>query len=376
MNLTLRLFYSNRKRSNLTKIILFLFALSINAQENPIEDQNSTEIDPKTKSKQINEQTDQAQSEAEPTEAESPTEGAKNTTGQEASEMLVNENDPKVKETRFFHDGKVTYANSSTKIRLTASEEVSDLYKIEYSINNNEYKRYKEPIQISEEGPHQIFYRSYDIVGNIEFKNIVPVIIDNTPPMISAVINAFFIEKEGKFIISSQNSPTLSAFVVDQYSGVKSVEYSINDPSKMQKYEGDIPLDTPGDHTILLRSTDNLDNTSKEEKIMVHVDAVPPIVTISFSDKVVEKEGKKFSSKNNKVMIKAEDNAAGIAAIYVKIDDMKFFQPYTSPITLILKGNRVIEAKAVDKVGNESEVVKEEIIIDADAPQTSLDFMK
>ena len=326
----------------LCNIFIIALCLPLNAQENITQPEASTEV-----------------------EKEEPS--LKNTVPENKSSIVVNSG--------FFSNGNVTYAKSTTKIKLSASDPISSVQKIEYKIDNAaEYITYTAPIQIREEGAHQIHYRALDLVGNIEFENVVTVIIDTTSPVISTLLSKPLINVNDKNFVSVKDNTKLSMVAIDEYSGVKGIEYSING-GEYETYTVPIILNTPGDKNILIRSVDNLGNTSEVYKMNISVDFNIPTCNIALENQIIESEGKTYSVKNNKFVITAADAESSIDSIYFKLDDSESFEQYISPIILTTEGKHIIVAKSVDKAGNESELVTKEVIVDIEAPQSSLEFI-
>ena len=356
---------------------------SVQQEEPPAQGQEPTEsVQQEEPPAQGQEPTESVQQEEPPAQGQEPTESVQqevtpSAEGEEASSEVSSLSSVLSVTAPFFSDGSVTYARSKTKIKLSASDPISNVKKIEYKIDEaSEYTPYTEPIQITDEGAHQIDYRSFDIAGNTELKNIVTVIIDDTPPVVSSLPSVPFIQVHGKSFISKQKQePTLTLISVDEYSGIKGIEYSVNGAG-YQLYKGPISLSMPGDKRILFRSMDNLGNLSEPSEINVSIDSVAPTLEINLENQVVEHEGKSYSLKNNKFVISSTDKESGVASIHFKLDGAESFQPYVGPITLLIEGNHTIEAKSVDRAGNETKIMKKTVIVDIAPPQSSLEFLK
>ena len=276
--------------------------------------------------------------------------------------------------TSFFSNGNLTFATSKAKVRLLASDPISVVKKIEYRMDESiEYLPYTTPLSLDKEGGHQIRYRSLDLVGNVEFENVVTVVIDNTAPIVSTLLSRPFININNKNYLSSKESTKISFSAIDEFSGVKGIEYSING-NPYRAYSTPIALDTPENKTILIRAMDNLGNLSEPVKIDVNVDLNLPECMISLEDEVITSEDKQYTLKTNKFVLSATDADSGIASILFRFDDNETFQEYTQPIVLTTEGKHFIEAMSVDKVGNQSLVVRKQIIVDIEAPQSTLEF--
>ncbi|MFZ5629389.1 MAG: OmpL47-type beta-barrel domain-containing protein [Spirochaetota bacterium] len=288
-----------------------------------------------------------------------------------------------------YNDGKTTYATSQAKFELTATDNISNLDFIEYKINESyQFSVYGHPFSLEKEGPHKITYRSVDRVGNREEDNIFNVIIDNTGPYMNFALNKAPIVIDGKRYLAPGTKLEIRA--TDNFSGVKSVEYSTNG-SDWQPYKDGIVLDKPGAAQLKYRAIDNLGNKSENlsgfstttpgqgaspEDLAVinslYVENTAPIVMITPAKRWINVDGKKYAMRDNTYLVEAQDAESGVANIFVKVDNGAEWQIYSGKLAFQTEGPHSIEAKAVDKVGNESQPVKVEFIVDDNPPKSTI----
>lgn len=288
-----------------------------------------------------------------------------------------------------YNDGKTTYATSQAKFELTATDNISNLDFIEYKINESyQFSVYGHPFSLEKEGPHKITYRSVDRVGNREEDNIFNVIIDNTGPYMNFALNKAPIVIDGKRYLAPGTKLEIRA--TDNYSGVKSVEYSTNG-SDWQPYKDGIVLDKPGAAQLKYRAIDNLGNKSENlsgfstttpgqgasaEDLAVinslYVENTAPVVMITPAKRWINVDGKKYAMRDNTYLVEAQDAESGVANIFVKVDNGAEWQIYSGKLAFQTEGPHSIEAKAVDKVGNESQPVKVEFIVDDNPPKSTI----
>lgn len=288
-----------------------------------------------------------------------------------------------------YNDGKNTYATSQAKFELTATDNLSNLDYIEYKIGDvSQFSVYGHAFGLDKEGPHKITYHSVDRAGNREEDNIFNVIIDNTGPYMNFALNKAPIVIDGKRYLAPGTKLEIRA--TDNYSGVKSVEYSTNG-SDWQPYKDGILLDKPGAAQIKYRAVDNLGNKSENlsgfstsspgqgaspEDLAVinslYVENTPPIVMITPAKRWINVDGKKYALRDNTYMVEAQDSESGVANIFVKVDNAAEWQIYSGKLVFQTEGPHSIEAKAADKVGNESQPVKVEFIVDDNPPKSTI----
>ncbi|MCC5815106.1 MAG: hypothetical protein JJT78_10145 [Leptospira sp.] len=272
-------------------------------------------------------------------------------------------------------DSNEIFINSNTTFELRATDDSSMVDFIEYRVNNSDLIKYTNPISLSTEGISQITYRSVDKAGNIEAFKLLTVIVDNTPPTVSLLSEEPFYSTEGSSYTSKTN--TFSFKAKDELSGVEKVEYAIND-SEFQTFSKDNPFRVEKDGTNLIRytATDNAGNKSREASVAVIIDDKAPKVEILPATPLVDIDGKIYSRKGNTFTVRATDAESGVRRIMVKMSDEKEFRPYVEPIVVNTGGEFTIEAKAIDNVGNESEVVSTSFYVDVNPPQSEIKKIK
>lgn len=105
-------------------------------------------------------------------------------------------------------------------------------------------------------------------------------------------------------------------------------------------------------------------------------DNVAPVVEIKSSKELIKKSGKTVASSDIKYSITATDADSGIAQVLVRIDEKGDYIPYTKEIQFLTNGEHVIEAKAVDKVGNVSPVVVLTVFVDVIPPESMIEMVE
>ncbi|MDH5719518.1 MAG: hypothetical protein OEZ13_02745 [Spirochaetia bacterium] len=269
-----------------------------------------------------------------------------------------------------YSDGKRTYATSATKFSLDSQDQLSALKRVEFKVDEGAFQRYEEPISIEKEGVHRILFRGIDNVENIEAESIYVVVIDNTAPEVSVITEPVIVLEKSRRAFGPANL-AVELRSVDNYSGIKKVEYSL-DSGAYQDYTGPITLTEAGYHQIKYKAIDNLGNETTERSVNLEIDNTAPKVMIIPEKKVVKSGEQNFTARDNSFEIDVIDEDSGVERIMVKVDGDADFRPYTNPIRFSVEGNHTIEAKAVDKVGNQSEIQRLEIIVDDNPPKTTI----
>ncbi|MGQ9843784.1 MAG: OmpL47-type beta-barrel domain-containing protein [Spirochaetota bacterium] len=284
-----------------------------------------------------------------------------------------------------FNNGVSTFVNSKVKFELTSKDNVAT-DKILYKLNADNELEYKEPFAIYEEGKHLISYYAIDKVGNKEDPKSFKVIVDNTPPVVNVSVSAPVI-KSGDKLYASKNF-TFVVEAKDTLSGVQSVEYSI-DKSNYQPYLTPFTIPADGDISLSIKAMDNVTNftdkytlIAKDENgnpinladgnVSIFVDNKAPVVEIRPDKELLDKNGRKVATADYTYTISASDAESGLSSILVRLDGKGEFKTYAGTIKLDTNGDHLIEAKAVDKVGNVSPVAVLSVFVDIIAPDTTI----
>ncbi len=286
---------------------------------------------------------------------------------------------------RTYSDGKKVFVNSQVKFKLTAKDNfLTD--RIEYKINDGEVKVYDTPFSIDQEGKHMIRYYGVDKIGNTEMEKAVSVIVDNTAPTV-VVTNQTPVQKINEKIYVSKEM-VFEVEAKDNLAGVDKIEYSVNN-GDFQKYRKPFQVLATGEIDLKVRAVDNVNNVSREftykitdatgneidvtsGSLKLEADNDAPVVAIKSDKELKEINYMKVASADVKYTVTATDDKSGLDAIYVRVDPEEGdeFVPFTSEIKFATNGEHVIQAKAVDKVGNESSVVTFSVFVDAIPPKS------
>lgn len=351
---------------------VFAFAMTFNAfaqdEANPPADE-------------IEEVTDDSESNDLGTEAE-------NTREMETAEETPAE-DAAVKTTaelaKTYFDGVNTYVNSKVKFKLTTRD---NFYadKILYKINDGTETEYTSEFNLNEEGKQTITYYGVDKIGNKEDARFFRAFVDNTAPAVTVSPSEEIVIIDGKYYTSQMNMFTINA--VDTASGVNTIHYTLNG-TDFSEYATTFSFNTTGDTTFKCVAEDNVANKSASFKIMlpsengqsvlveksdvqIFVDNTKPTVKISSDKEFLIRKGKKVASRDFKYTVTAEDSESGVKDLLFRVDGKGNFVPYEKAIEFSTNGNHFIEAIAVDKVGNKSDVAILSLYIDIIPPNSQI----
>jgi plastocyanin len=158
-------------------------------------------------------------------------------------------------------DGDGNYIGSAT-VTITAEDDDSGVDTIEYELNDTGFQPYTAPVVVDEPGDYAVQYRATDNAGNTSEVGSVSFTVveqdpdDTTPPEVSAEVSGDQ-DADGNYV----GAATVTITAEDDQSGVDTVEYNLNDTG-WQDYTAPVTVNTPGEHLVEYRATDNAGNTS------------------------------------------------------------------------------------------------------------------
>ena len=191
---------------------------------------------------------------------------------------------------------------------------------------------------------------------------------DTTPPDVTAEVSG---EQDANGDYVGAATVTLSA--TDAGSGVSRIEYAI-DGGPYGTYSAPVTVNSPGEHTVSYRATDEAGNTSAPETSTFTVveaqdpDTTPPTVTASV-DGDRDDDGNYLGTAT--VTLTASDTESGVATVEYSLDGGAY-AAYTAPITVDDLGAHTVAYRATDEAGNTSNAQEVAFtVVDSPDPDTT-----
>lgn len=198
-----------------------------------------------------------------------------------------------------YESGGISYISDVSRVELIAVDAFAGVSSLRYSINNRENQDYSRPFSPGREpGTYSITYQSEDMVGNTSGLSSVRFYLDTAPPETNyAFDGAYFRENEG-YIITPETEVVLDP--VDLESGIRKIEYRIND-SEWMEYDEPLTFAEDGTYRISYRTTDNVGNAETDKLLTISIDSQRQI---SFDTSVVadrEPQTQKYILQNDEI---------------------------------------------------------------------------
>jgi len=258
-------------------------------------------------------------------------------------------------------DGNII--STGTKIYLQSEESVSGIKGVYYKIDDKPYRRYNGknvPTAPLKNGEHTLTYYSEDRVGNKEPEKSITFYLDKDAPILTSdVLGDRFLVGE---MVYFSGRTKLKLTAVDNKSGVKKTQYSVNS-GDYQTYSE--PFYLPGKqgiHTVKYFAIDNTDNTTGKTKghynsythkvERIYVDLTGPTVKHQYIGKTFQTRDTVFINSKTKIRLYGSDKESGLQKLAYSIDGDRAETVYSKPFSVDISGLHKLEYFAYDNVNN------------------------
>lgn len=244
------------------------------------------------------------------------------------------------------------FYSENTGLVLSAKDKYSGTKAIYYREKGQAFTSYSDTINFKAEGIREIEYYAADRVGNVSKVKQIQFTVDKSPPHTkltaenSAMLEKNILEADSRLVLSAE----------DNYSGVKSVFYQINEEEK-KLYTSPVTMKyrETGDYVIKYYAVDNLGNAEDEQTYSFYLDKSPPMVASRIIGDVYKIDNKTFFSGRTQLQLTGFDNKAGVKLIRYSVDGQEYTDYGDNPIYLpVSQGYHSIKYYAVDSTGNDS----------------------
>lgn len=283
---------------------------------------------------------------------------------------------------RTFYDGHTLYVNGGVRFSFEKRDDIA-VDRVMYRFDGDDEKSNVGEIAPGAEGPHLIRYYAVDKAENREPDKYFHYASDLSTPVVTVRSSEPVIFRDGRNYISGRAVMHVSAD--DALSGTGKILYSLNGKDYIPYVsgiavpsEGGINLrvtaeDKVGNRTDAFSFVRNAGDVEKTGAMAISVDSLSPSVRIVPGSPIAVLEGKNVSPRGAVFTVEGEDSGSGVSTLLVRVDGKGDFVPYEGVLVFNTPGNHFIEARAVDRTGNESAVVTESFIVDPIPPKTMIE---
>ncbi len=272
--------------------------------------------------------------------------------------------------------------SKNTKIVLSATDNLSGVKHIYYSIDGKSPILYSNPLPayILGEGEHKFDYYAVDNVGNTslsdEKANIeysTPLVYDNTGPEVSIVHQNGCSYEKNNILYLAKNCK-LSFDANDDYTAVKKIEYALNSKTDFTEFTEDINIPENKKYIALYyRAIDEVNNYSKLHYKQIVIDDKAPISWIKYGAPQFFDRDTFFISDKTPVSLFAKDEITGVQYTEYSINNSSFIK-YLKSFKLNKYGLNKIQFKSADNVGNIEKNKTSVVVLDNLAPEIYIRF--
>ena len=249
-----------------------------------------------------------------------------------------------------FAKSGTVFLNGAVTLTLEASDELSGVENIYYSLDGKTFSLYSSSVRMDEEREYRLVYFAVDHVGNAEKPKEVRLFPDLSPPESTVELSGDRFEN----VLSGRSKILLKA--EDKGMGVERILYRM-DSSAWRNYQ--MPVNTglleQGEHTLNYCAVDLTGNREEEKTYVFSVDKTPPVIVQEMVGKSFISGGKEYASGKTQIKLTTFDNKAGVKEVVYSVNDAAFVR-YEKPFyPADIKGDLNLKTVALDNVGNRSE---------------------
>jgi hypothetical protein len=249
---------------------------------------------------------------------------------------------------------------SPAQIYINATDSASNIATTYYTIDGGPTQTYTAVFNITTGGVHTVNYWSVDQAGNTEAQKSLTVRVDSEAP--TTQITTTGTGANGWY----RGSVQVGLTATDPEVGVNVTMYRVDGGPTMVYNGAPFTVSGEGQHTVLYWSNDKLNHTEAQNSATIRIDATPPTVQNSLSGAV---GGNGYYKGPVQFTMTGTDSLSGLATIYYRINGGPNLV-YSSPFTIAVDGNHLVDYWGVDVVGNVSGVSTAVVKIDMSAPLT------
>ncbi|WP_370089756.1 chitobiase/beta-hexosaminidase C-terminal domain-containing protein [Ekhidna sp.] len=248
--------------------------------------------------------------------------------------------------------------SARSSIVLDAADEVSNVSKIFYTIDDGKTYEYASPISMTSlsEGEHTITYFAVDMVDNNEEKKTYNFYLDKSAPrVIDEIIGNTFIAN-GKEYYSGRTKLKLVA--MDNKAGVKEIRYSVNG-GEFKLYEAPFYLTQSGNLNIEVLAMDKVNNRvrstefSDKNNLLSYVDLSGPSLSFNLSGPSFTVKDTVYISKETAISLRGTDKDSGFKEIDYQVDNGSAVT-YSEAFKIEEEGFHAVTYNGYDNLSNSS----------------------
>ena len=256
-----------------------------------------------------------------------------------------------------------------THIALTASDNLSGVTQIQYSIDGGKLLTYGAPLAIGplSVGPHRFSYFAVDVAGNREEAHNWPFTVASPVGTASYEIRGKSVERGGTVFVASGSAILLKPTVMGE-----SVVYTL-DGSAPKTYSTPIPAPELGNHLLSFHAVNDLGISGASHSVMLTADRSAPNSSVHFEGPQQAREASILISSATRIILGANAGAVGGATLEYSLGGGRW-QDYTGPFSIKNSGTYDLAFRARNSLATVEATQKQRVVVDAQGPAITVTF--
>jgi hypothetical protein len=255
-----------------------------------------------------------------------------------------------------------------TRVTLTATDNLSGVAAIQYSIDGGKILTYREPFAIGplSVGPHRLSYFALDAAGNREEAHDLPFTVASPVSAASFEVRGKSVERGGTVFLAPGSVVLLKA------AEGESVVYSL-DGGAEQTYSTPIPAPKTGSERLSFHAVDELGIAGAGHTVNLAVDHTAPNSYLRFEGPQLTMGSATMISGATRIVLGANAGAVGGATLEYSLGG-GHWQAYTGPFSIKYSGTFDLAYRARNPVSALGAVQRQRVIVDARGPAITVSY--
>ena len=256
-----------------------------------------------------------------------------------------------------------------TRVALAATDNLSGVAQIQYSIDGGKLNTYGAPFAIGPlgVGPHRLSYFTVDQAGNREEAHNWPFTVASPVGTASYEVRGKSVERGGAVFIASGSAILLKPAVVGE-----SVVYTL-DGSAPKTYSTPIPAPESGNHQLSFHAVDDLGISGASHTVLLAADRSAPNSYLHFEGPQQPREASILISGATRIILDANAGAVGGATIEYSLGGGRW-QDYSGPFSIKNSGTYDLAYRARNSLATVEAPQRQRVVVDAQGPAITVSY--
>jgi len=261
--------------------------------------------------------------------------------------------------------GSAGWYVSPVVANITASDRVSGIMKIVYSLDGGTWTNYSGNMTLNGEGIHSFRYLAIDNAGNNGTANNLTIRIDTLAPVTGIAFNGTGNPDQRKF----NSSVVITLSPTDPTSGTAVTQYSI-DSGTWTTYTSSLSMTVEGTYNIRVRSTDHAGNVETTESVNYTIDKTAPRSGLTLNGNVGTNG---WYNGTVYAVWDPTDNYTGVQMVRYRLDG-GVWTTATGTLNVTVNGHHDLDYFSVDNANNSEQMQSVSFKVDTVLPEAVIDL--